>query len=502
MMFRKRALPMLLACGMLSGFATQASAENLRILLPSEFSTLDPMEILSGDQTMVMYHIYCRLYTFDDSMTPVPELVAGEQVSEDGLSWTLKLREGATFHDGTPVTAEAVRYMITRMRDKGGSQQALFKAISEIDVVDDTTVVLKTSKPFPALRNSLAHPNAGLLSPDADKKLGDGYGVQPVSCGPYVFKEWQRGSHIKVEKYDKFYRNAGDVDEITFQFVPDVATRQFMMMRGEADVALRLGPAEAKQVATASGVRTIDLLGRNIFYALNYAKAPTDDIRVRKAINYAVDKNTIIDRVLQGAGSPSRTVLEAMLWGSKAIGMYEYDPAKAKQLLDEANPASRKLVLLSPDNRYLLDSQVSQAVAGYLKEAGFDVELKVIGDWAGYLDAVKTLDFNLYMLGWGGSTGDPDQVLQSMFKSARAGKAWNYISYSNPDMDKLIDEAGTTLDDEKRRAMYADIQEQLFADAPWLFMYRGTNYTAVSDKVKTIHTLEGPSFHYVFPLPQ
>ncbi|KAA3630749.1 MAG: hypothetical protein DWQ08_05745 [Proteobacteria bacterium] len=496
---KKYLLPLVLVGGGIAGAAAQA--DNLRILLPSEFSTMDPMEILSGDQTMVMYHIYCRLYTFDDSMSPVPELVASEEVSEDGLSWTLHLRSGAKFHDNTPVTADAVRYMIERMREKGGSQQALFKAISEIDVVDDTTVVLKTNKPFPALRNSLAHPNAGLLSPAADTAQGDAFGVKPVSCGPYEFVEWQRGSHIEVKKFDDFYRDAGDVEGVVFQFVPDVATRQFMMMRGEADVALRLGPAEAQQVESVDGVHTIDLLGRNMFYGLNYAKAPTDDIRVRQAINYAVDKETIIDRVLQGAGQPSRSVLEAMLWGSIPVGQFEYDPEKAKKLLDEAAPESRKLVLLSPDNRYLLDSQVSQAVAGYLEAAGFDVELKVMGDWAGYLDAVKTLNFNLYMLGWGGSTGDPDQVLQSLFKSSRAGKAWNYSSYSNTDMDAMIDDAGTTLDDDERSAKYAEIQNQLFADVPWLFMYRGANYTAVRDQVSEIHTLEGPSFHYVFKLP-
>lgn len=487
--------------GLLTILTTPLRAESLRILLPSEFPTLDPVEILSGDQTMVMYHIYCRLYTFDDKMNPVPELLEKEDISSDGLTWRLTLRKGATFHDGTPVNAEAVKYMIERMRAKGGSQRVLFAAISDIKVENDSTVVLTTARPFPALRNSLAHPNAGLLSPKADKELGDRYGVRPVSCGPYKFKEWERGSRIVVDRNSAFYREPGEFEQIIFQFVPDVATRQFMMMRGEADVALRLGPAEARQVK-AKGLEIISINGRNIFYSLNYAKAPTDDIRVRQAINYAVDKETIIERVLQGAGTPSRSVLEAMLWGHVPVGTYKYDPGKAKALLKEADPKSRTLVLLSPDNRYLLDSQVSQAVSGYLKEAGFQVDLRVIGDWAGYLDAVKRRDFNLYMLGWGGSTGDPDQVLQSVFNSKRAGQAWNYGSVSKPEIDKMMDEAGTTFDDAKRRAIYTDIQRRLFDDAPWLFMYRGTTFTAVNNKVKTIHTLDGPEFHYVFPLPK
>ena len=124
--------------------------------------------------------------------------------------------------------------------------------------------------------------NAGLLSPKADKELGDRYGVRPVSCGPYKFKEWERGSRIVVDRNSAFYREPGEFEQIIFQFVPDVATRQFMMMRGEADVALRLGPAEARQVK-AKGLEIISINGRNIFYSLNYAKAPTDDIRVRQA---------------------------------------------------------------------------------------------------------------------------------------------------------------------------------------------------------------------------
>lgn len=499
-MSKTSVLQRLLIAGILLLMAAPSKAETLRILLPSEFASLDPVEILSGDQTMVMYHVYCRLYTFDDTMKPVPELVAGEEISDDGLTWRLTLRDGATFHDGTPVTAEAVKYMIERMRDKGGSQRVLFQAISDIAVEDDNTVVLTTEEPFPALRNSLAHPNAGLLSAKADQELGDRYGVQPVSCGPYKFREWVRGSRIVVDRYDGFYRDPGEFEEIVFQFVPDVSTRQFMIMRDEADMALRLGPAEARQVE-AEGFEAMALNGRNIFYALNYAKAPTNDVRVRKAINHAVDKEAIIERILQGAGTPARSVLEAMLWGHTPVGTYEYDPERAKALLDEANPESRTLVLLSPDNRYLLDSQVSQAVAGYLTEAGFEVDLRVIGDWAGYLDAVKQKDSNLYMLGWGGSTGDPDQVLRSVFNSARAGQAWNYGSFSDAEIDAMMEEAGTTFDEDKRRAIYAEIQKRLFEDAPWLFMYRGTNFTALNDKAKTIHTLEGPEFHYVFPLP-
>lgn len=488
------------ALGLLIYSGVPAQADSLRVLLPSEFASLDPVEILSGDQTMVMYHVYCRLYTFDDHMNPVPDLITDEKVSDDKRTWTLKLKAGAKFQDGTPVNAEAVKYTIDRMRSKGGSQRVLFQAIRDIKVEGEDIVSLTTAEPFPSLRNSLAHPNAGLVSPKADAALGARYGVAPMSCGPYTFKEWQRGSRIVVERNKSYYGALPDYDQIVFQFVPDVATRLFMMLRKEADIALRLGPAEAKQLEAAK-VKVLRVNGRNIFYQLNYATEPTKDMRIRQAINYAVDKQAIIDRVLQGAGTPARSVLEAMTWGSIPVGTYEYDPERAKRLVKEAAPNGAKLVLLSPDNRYLLDSQTSQAVAGYLKAAGFDVELRVIGDWPGYLDAVKQKTFSMYMLGWGSSTGDPDQVLQSLFNSKRAGVAWNYGAYSNKEIDEAMNVASATFDANKRKEIYADIQKRLFADAPWLFMYRATSFTAVSDKVRTIHTLEGPEFHYVFALP-
>lgn len=500
-MLRRTLFLLLLATMLVSGAAVRAQERPLTVLLPLEFADLDPAEILSGDQSMVMYHVYCRLYTFNESMEPVPDLVAQESVSADNKTWTLRLRTGVTFHDGTPVNAQSVKYAIERMRRKGGSQRVLFQAISEIRTDAEDTVVLVTTKPFPSLRNSLAHPNAGLMSEKADAQLGDRFGVQPVSCGPYVFKEWSRGARIVTTRNPTYYGPKPAFETIRFDFVPEVTTRLFMVQKGTADIALRLGPAEAKQLE-GNKVRVHRIEGRNMFYELNVAIAPTNDLRVRQAINHAVDKKAIIDTVLQGAGSPSTSVLERMLWGHKETGTYAYNPDRARQLLKDANAVNAKVVLLSPENRYLLDSQVSQAVAGYLKAVGLDVDLKVVGDWPGYLDTAKKKEFHLWMLGWGGSTGDPDQLLQSVFHSRRAGNLWNLMGYNNKAIDDLIDAGGSTFDPAKRRAIYADIQKRLFDDAPWLFMYRATNFTGVSERVKEIHTLSGPEFHYLFPIPK
>lgn len=494
------ALLVLLTVG--AAAAPDAAAASLTVLLPAEFPALDPREWTSGDQYMVMYHLYCRLYTYADDMTPVPDLVAEEKISADQRTWTLRLKRGYTFHDGTPVTAEAVRYTIERMQARGASAKVLMQPIVEVRTEGPDTVILTTARPYPALRANLANSHAGLVSPAADRRLGERFGVQPVSCGPYAFKEWTRGSRIVIARYDGYAGPPALYDQIVFRFVPDVSTRFFMLQRGEADLALRLGPAEVKALE-GSKLRVHPINGRNIFYQLNYTKPPTNDRRVRLAVNHAVDKHAIIERVLLGAGSPARSVIEAMVWGHVPVGTYAYDPERARRLIQEAGATGAKFVLMSPDNRYPFDSQVSQAVANALKAVGLDVDLRVIGDWPAYIDAVKRREFNAYMLGWAGSTGDPDQVVQALFHSRRAGQTWNLGAFADREVDALIDAGGSTLDPARRKATYAELQRRLFADAPWLFMYRSTTFTGYNpDKVRELHTLDGPEFHYLFPLPR
>jgi peptide/nickel transport system substrate-binding protein len=476
-----------------------AFAQSIKVLMSTEFADLDPAEA-QGEQSMVMYHVYCRLYTFDDNMNPVPDLVASETISPDQRTWTLKLRSGAKFHDGTPVDAEAVKYTIERMLRQTGSGRLLFTPIVDVKVVDDDTVALTTAAPFPALRANLASPNAGLISPAADKRLGNRFGVEPVSCGPYAFKSWTRGSNITLERFDGFYGPRPPYSEIVFDFVPDVSTRLFMMMRHEGDVGLRFGPVEAEQLK-AGKVDVKEINGRTILYQLNEATAPTNDLRVREAINYAVDKEAIIKNVLHGGGTVAHSVLSSDTFAAKPIGTYEYNPDKAKELLKEAGVKDPKLTLYSTQHRYFNDDLVAQAIAGYLRAVGFQVDVNLFGDWASYVDRVGKLDFNLYTLSWGSSTGDPDRVLEALFDSKRAGKTWNFGAFADPAIDKMINEGSSTVDDGKRKAIYGEIQEKLFADAPWLFMYRTVSYMALSDKIGTMHVLEGPEFPYLFDIP-
>ncbi len=473
----------------------QSGDTTLDVLVPAEFPDIDTCETVSGDQSMVKYHVYSRLFTFNENMEPEPDLVVGESISEDGTEWTFQLREGVTFHDGTPVNAEAVAYTIERMQSEGCGQYALFEPIAEVRVVDHHTITFVTDGLFPALRNNLAHPDAAIISPTAHQRLGADWGQNPVGSGPYVFQEWVSGDHITLTRNDDYYGAQPYFETINFKFVIDDTSRALAIDTGEADVALRILPTDVERLQANPNLTISQVVGRSMIYPMKVSDGPFSDVRVRQAANYAVDKNTIIDRVLFGAGTPSQSLVEAVQW-SIPVGFYEYDPDKARQLLEEAGAVGTKITLLSPSSRYPSDVEVGQAVAGYLRDAGFDVDLQAISDWPTYVETVEQRRFDLFFLGWGGSTGDPDNAFRRLLHSSNAGELWNPGGYSNPEVDRLIDEGGSEFDLEARGQAYEEIQHIVWEDAPWLFMFRASIFFAHDSALQDIKVLPGTEMPY------
>jgi len=467
----------------------------LTVLVPAEFPHLDPGETVSGDQYMLKYHIFNRLFTFNEKMEPFPDIVLNESLSKDGTNWTFDLRAGVKFHDGSPLNAEAVKYTIERLQKGTGNQKALYSMIKEVQVKSDTRLVMVTNGLFPALRNNFAHPDAGIVPPTADQKLGKAFGKQPVGAGPYKFSEWLTGSHISVIRNNDYYGPKPFYDRIEFKFVNDATTRTLMIDRGQGDVALRVPPNDVARLRGNPSIKVEQVMGRNVYFALNQTKPPFNDIRVRKAVNYAVDKQAICDRILFGAARPSRSLVEAVQ-GTINAGFYAYDPEQAKTLIKEAGALGAKVILLSPTTRYLLDAEVSQAVAGYLRQVGLDVEVRALGDWPSFIDTVRRGEFNMHMLGWGGSTGDPDNAFRIQLHSNNAGKLWNAGSYRNPKVDQLIEEGSKEFDLSKRSKIYADIQKIVWDEAPWLFLYRLTIFIAYKSDIQGIKILPGTEMPY------
>ena len=230
---------------------------------------------------------------------------------------------------------------------------------------------------------------------------------------------------------------------------------------------------------------------RVLFAPINMTRPPTDNLKVRQALNYAVDKDAIIRVVLNGAGSPSRTVLEKPLLGSKAIGPYPYDPKKARQLLKEAGADGATIDIVVSQGNHVQDAATGEAVANYLKAVGLKVNLKVLGDQPAYVELMRRREHSAAFIAWSPGTFDPDQVLRRLLWGENAGKPWNFGAFKDDAVDALIERAAGTLDPEARKALYEEIQEKIFAQVPWIFLHQLNGVSLLRADIDNLHVLPG-----------
>jgi peptide/nickel transport system substrate-binding protein len=459
---------------LVAGSPVSAQPKVLVIAIPSEPSHIDPSDSM-GVQHDLNYHIYRKLYTFTPEMTPEPDLVASDRVSGDQKTWTLELKRGITFFDGTPVNAAAVKYSIDRMLEPGrkAPMAILFRPIKEARVKGEYTIELETTEPFASLKNNLAHPNAGIISPKADKELGARFGRAPVSAGPYMVEEWVSGDKITLTRFPGYQGSKPYYDKLVFRIVPAAETRLAMVERNEAQVAIRMPPTFVKVANANSDLQLIRLEGTRLFYFwFNLEKPPLNDLRVRRALNLAVDRAAIIKSVALGSASPARSVMEKLISYSCPVGELEFNPDQARKLLQEAGAAGARLKVIASEGNHPLDRQVAEAVVGYLRDVGLVPELQLMSDVAAYTEAMGKREAHMGFVGWGGSTADPDQYFKRQLWGKISGKPWNFAGYNNPKVDALIDQGARTFPNAERAKIYCDAQRLAWNDWPWLILVR------------------------------
>jgi peptide/nickel transport system substrate-binding protein len=442
--------------------------------MPAEPGHLDPSEHMALQHDF-NYHIYRKLYTFTPEMRPEPDLVAAEHVSRDLRTWTLELKKNVTFFDGTPVNAAAVKYSIDRMLEPGrkAPMAVIFQPIKEVRVKGDHVVEIETKEPFASLKHNLAHPNAGVISPGADREMGPRFARAPVSAGPYKVGEWVSGDRVVLTRFEGYQGPRPYYDDLVFRVIPAPETRLAMVERDEAQVAIRMPPTLTRVATRNRDLRVIRLEGTALYYLwLNLDASPTNDVRVRRALNLAVDRAALMERVALGAASPAHTVMEKIIRYSCPVGTLTYDPDEARRLLREAAVTGQRLKVLAGEGQWELDRQVAEAVSGYLREAGMVTELRVISDPVAFRDAMVKRDGHMGLVAWPGSTADPDHYLKRQLWGQIARQPWNFAGYRNARVDALIEEGGRTFSEPERARIYCEIQRLVWNDWPWLILYR------------------------------
>ncbi|MCM2294022.1 glutathione ABC transporter substrate-binding protein GsiB [Allorhizobium sp. BGMRC 0089] len=484
----------------LSLLAGEAFAETSVVLaLSSQPETLDPYNTNTTLTTAVTKSFYEGLFGFDKDLKVQPVLATGYTVSDDGLVYTIKLREGVKFQDGTDFNAEAVKVNLDRVRDPANKLARFnqFNQIDKVEAVSPYEVRITLKAPFGPFINSLAHASAAMISPAALAKWGKDIGFHPVGTGPFVFEDWKPTDYVKAKKFDGYWKKGyPKVDEIIWKPVPDNNTRAAMLQTGEADFAYPL-PYEQVNALKQNTKLTVTISPSIIerYVSFNMLQKPFNDLRVREAINYAINKDALAKVAFSGFAKPAEGIVpEGVLYAHK-MPVWPYNPAKAKELLKEAGyPNGFESTLWSAYTTTTAQKTI-QFLQQQLAQVGIKVTLQALEpgqrtEWVQSAPDPKTARVRMYYAGWSSSTGEADWALRPLL----ATEAWppklnNTAYYSNPKVDELITKAMRTTKDDEKKTLYAEAQEQIMKDLPWAPLVTEENISASAKRLSGVYVM-------------
>ncbi len=471
----------------------QAEIKELKIGIGIDADTLNPQEQTTSLPINMCELIYDTLFYQTPDAKLEPRLATKYEVSEDGLTYTIHLRKGVKFSDGTPFDAKALKLTFDRALDPDMKVPLRFQIvmIEEVAIVDDYTIRVKLKYPFAPFGPTLSTAVVTPISPAAIEKYGEDVRRKPVGAGPYVLKKWVAGDRIVLVRNENYYGPKPTVGTLTYKIVPETATREAMLRAGQIDICYKPLPSDVAALEADPKI-TVDmpLDTRTIFMGLNCKKGVTKNKLVRQAFNYAVDKKAIVKKVLFDTALPMDGPVSPVLFGyHKMAHQYEYNPEKAKELLKEANfDFDQTVHMRTPHGRYLFDKQVSEAIQAYLQAIGVKAELRTY-DWptyvAGLLKPIEETELELFLLGWGPMVLDADVTLYGQFHSSvNPPKGLGAAHYSSPEYDKAIEATRLEQDPKKRLELFKKASEIVWDDCPWIWLHVEKFVIAYSSKIK------------------
>ena len=460
--------------------------------------SLDPGIVTDGESFKVTQNLFETLLNFGEQDTTIhPGLAKEWVVSDDGLTYTFTLQEGVKFHDGTDFNAEAVIKNVNRW--KGGTEEdfyyfnSMFKAegadiITDVKADGDYTVIFTLSRPQAPFLKNLAMSPFGIASPTAFEAAGDKFGDNPVGTGPFKFTEWKRTESITIEKNPDYWQQGlPKLDKVIFLSIPDNSTRLNALITGQIDLADGINPSDGKTVEGNADLQLIERPSMNIGYlGLTSTRPPFDNKLVRQAVNYAINKQAIVDAFFEGRAQVAANPMPPSISGyNEAIEPYPYDPEKAKALLAEAGYDGKEIELwaMPVPRPYMPDgAKVAEVIQKNLEDVGIKSKI-VTFEWATYLDKAKKGEADAFMLGWTGDNGDADNFIYTLLDKDNIGSN-NYSYYSNDEVHDLLIKAQSETDENVRIDLYKKAQEIIHEDAPWVPLAHSTPLLAAKAGVK------------------
>ncbi len=462
----------LFTTGHRSPVTAQDSDRSIQVGMTGDGATLDPASWTNINERHFIPAMFDNLVAVNENLELVPGLATSWQTSEDGLTWTFLLRDGVTFHDGTPFDAEAVAFHINYILDEENAlrHRADISMVNEALVVDPLTIALVLNQPFSPLAATLYESVGYISSPTALQASGADYGSNPVGTGPFKFVEWRRDNELRLERYDEYWqtdlpRAAG----VTFLPIPDTTVKLTNLRSGTIDLVDEIAAADVESATDDSELQVFTQPGsRWPMIRLNTVVAPFDNVLLRQAVTHAIPRDGITQAIFFGNAQPAYgpiSPIYSQVYNPDVatIGLaYDLDLARAK--LEEAGVPDGFSFTLDVGSTPQMQ-RMAELIQASLDQVGISMEIQT-QESAAFTERLRSKEFQAALGSW---TARPD-VDGTMYQHFHTDGLANWVSYSNPDVDALLDQTRIAPVGEERNELFRQAEALIIVDAPWAFI--------------------------------
>lgn len=478
------------------------SGGDINMSLLATPNSLDPHAANDQPSNHVNVNIYERLVEFTPDLELEPGLAESYEQLDD-TTWEFILRDNVEFHDGTPFNAEAVKTNLDRLRDEevGSPVAFLFELIEEVEVVDDNIIHIHTVSPFAALPSHLAHPAGGMISPSvieddySGEELLTEVNLNPIGTGPFEFEEISEGEYVTLSKNDSYWGEPAAADSFTFNAVPEDATRIAELTTGNTDLIYPLDPNDFEQVNSGENTTVHETESVRMEYVgFNTEQAPFDNPEVRNAVAQAINKDEIIDIMLEGKAVSADTLLSPAVNGhSEELDTVSFDKDNARSILEEQGLEDGFTAEITVMDRTAAD--IATYIQEELSDLNITIEIYQLESGA-FMEYVGEANHDMFIGGWGTVTLDADYGLYPLFHSSNIGDSGNRSRYSNSEVDQLLDDARSETDEDRRLELYHDAQQIILNESPIIPIYHPYLLVGLNDEI-TGYSQHPASFHFL-----
>lgn len=458
--------------------------DTLVIAQGADAKSLDPYGTTDAPAGRVANVIFDTLLTRDDEGNIAPALAESWEIVDD-LTYIFHLRKGVKFHNGEEFKASDVAFSFSQIAASPHAESV--RATIDFEnskVIDDYTFMMKMTEPFGPILNHLGHNVMAIVNEKAYTEAGDKVGQQPVGTGPYKFVSWSTGDRIDLVANEDYWGQKPQIKNLVFRNIPETASRSIEVETGGIDVAIGIQASELKRLEENKDIEVFRREASSInFIAFNSSKAPFNNLKLRQAINTAINKDAIFKVVYQGTGAIATAPMSRVVWAyNDKLTPHEYNVEQAKALLAEAGyPDGLTITMTVDQDQARLDT--AEMIQAQLANIGVKVNIEPLERGA-FIDRVIDGSLDMFGLGWSSDTGDPDYALYALLHSSMHGAGGNMGFYTNKEVDRLLELGRVSTDAETRKNAYLKAQEIVWEEVPYVFIQCPEDLIAYNAKIK------------------